>query len=190
MGFATAVVAALTAARPAVGQSIELVFTASDPQLEQAAAEYRELWAAEGDEIVRALERWSGLQFAVDRVPVEVMEGPSWAGTTSMGMRASYPPETKRGTLAHELGHILIGDLIPEDEEGEPVYDHHAFLYLFLYEAWIDLWGQEFADGQVAVESRRRGINDYEGKWKAALAMTAEQRAAELESLIAEWRAR
>ncbi|MDX1394897.1 MAG: hypothetical protein R3195_10910 [Gemmatimonadota bacterium] len=181
---------ALAAARPTVSQSIELAFTASDPQLEEATVEYRELWAAEGDEIVRALERWSGLEFAVDRVPVEVMEGPSWAGTASMGMRASYPPETKRGTLAHELGHILIGDLIPEDEEGEPVYDHHAFMYLFLYEAWIDLWGQEFADGQVAVESRRRGINDYEGKWRAALAMTAAERRAELESLIAEWRGR
>ena len=123
----------------------------------------------------------------MDAVHVTVMEGPSWAGRDRMGMRASYPPDTKRATLAHELGHVLIGELVPEDDSGEPQYEHHRFLFLFLYDAWIDLWGAEFATEQVAVESRRRGIVDYEGIWQDTLRLNEAERAAELRALIDAW---
>lgn len=87
-----------------------------------------------------------------------------------MRMRASYPYDTKRGTLVHELSHRLISELVPKKFEDHPV------IFLFLYDAWVELWGRDFADSQVAVESRRRGIYDYEAAWKTALELSAEER--------------
>ncbi|NKB87736.1 MAG: hypothetical protein GKS06_05900 [Acidobacteria bacterium] len=178
---APAVLATMVLALP-VQQPVELSFSA-DAGFDAALAEYSEIWDAEGGRIGDTLERISGMQFPVSAVRVQVIDGPSWAGRSSMGMRATYPVATKRATLAHELGHILIGDRIPDDAE----LDHHYVLFLFLYDTWVELWGAEFAVEQVAVESQRRGGVDYEGIWKLVLEKTEQQRANELETLIAEW---
>ena len=180
-------VAVLVPGQAGAQEPLALHFEASAADFEEATEAYRAIWSAEGARITEALERWSGLSFPVRSVAVTVMEGPSWAGTDRMGMRASYPPDTKRATLAHELGHILIGETIPEDERGEPVEDHHRVLFLFLYDAWVELWGPEFADEQVAVESRRRGIVDYEGIWRETLRLDADGRARELRRLLDDW---
>ena len=89
-----------------------------------------------------------------------------------MRMRASYPPDTKRATLVHELAHRLISGYTTRDE------DEHPIIFLFVYDVWVALWGQAFADAQVAVESRRTGRYDYAGAWREALALGAEGRAA------------
>jgi hypothetical protein len=48
---------------------------------------------------------------------------------------------------------------------------------LYLYDVWVQLYGKEFADRAVVVESARKGIYDYEGAWKTtALAMTRKER--------------
>jgi hypothetical protein len=83
----------------------------------------------------------------------------------------SYPANTRKATLVHELGHRLIATVGREDVEDHPI------LFLFLYDVWIDLWGNEFADVEVQVESRRRGLYDYESAWKTALSMTPAERA-------------
>ena len=67
-----------------------------------------------------------------------------------MLLRASYPTETKRGTLVHELAHRLAADV---PFKG----DHHELIFLFVYDVWVDLWGQPFADDQVRIESLRKG---------------------------------
>jgi hypothetical protein len=180
--------ALVTAASPASGQSLTLTFEPESSEFDDATHAYRELWASEGQAIVRALESASGMTFPVESVIVTVMEGPSWAGRDRMGMRASYPLDTKRATLAHELGHILIGDRIPEDADGEPTLDHHDVLFLFLYEVWVELWGEDFAREQVEVESRRRGPNDYEGRWNRALSLGLDGRRDALASLLEAWR--
>ena len=186
--FAIAVLALTSPLGVGAQERITLHFQASAGEFEDATAEYEAIWSAEGPRIAEALERISGMTFAVAAVEVTVMEGPSWAGSDRMGMRASYPPDTKRATLAHELGHILIGETIPEDDRGEPVEDHHRVLFLFLYDVWVELWGREFADEQVGVESRRRGIVDYEGIWRETLRRDAPARARELSRLLAAWR--
>jgi hypothetical protein len=94
-----------------------------------------------------------------------------------MQLRASYPANTKKATLVHELGHRLITDLVGDVEQ-------HPTLFLFLYDTWVDLWGKEFADAEVIVESGRRGLYDYEGAWKVALGMTRQERAAEFKELL------
>ena len=103
-------------------------------------------------------------------------------GERPMQLRASYPAATKRATLVHELGHRLMGDLVP------PSIEHHSIIFLFVYDVWVELWGQQFADEQVAVERQRTGT-DYDGLWRAALAWSREERAARFEEQIAKFKA-
>ncbi|MGH7576755.1 MAG: hypothetical protein ACREM1_16730 [Longimicrobiales bacterium] len=95
-----------------------------------------------------------------------------------MRMRASYPEATKRATLVHELAHRLISELVPKD------FDDHPVIFLFIYDVWVELWGKPFADEQIVVESRRRGIYDYETAWRNTLELTAQERAARFEQFL------
>ena len=86
-----------------------------------------------------------------------------------MHLRASYPLDTKRATLIHELGHRLqVGVARPDEDE-------HEVLFLWLYDTWVALWGREFADAQVQVERARRG--PYPKAWDAALSLDSAARA-------------
>ncbi|MFN2566668.1 MAG: hypothetical protein ABR499_16855 [Gemmatimonadaceae bacterium] len=146
-----------------------------------AAREYEELWATEGDRIVRAMELVSGLTFRDSAVTAIVYEAVSFSGyreTTPMRMRASYPPDTKKATLIHELGHRLQSGLFRREEE------EHGPLFLWLYDVWVQLYGREFADAQVEVEKRRRG--PYPKAWADALALMPTERAAGWRALVSE----
>ena len=154
-------------------QSVSLVFEPESEKFIEAAKEYEKIWAAEGGRIIQAMEKKSGLKFDEPQpVRVIVFEGMSSSGFKSipMKMRASYPPDTKKATLVHELGHRLEGRFFKKDED-----DHHI-LFLYLYDVWVELYGKEFADRQVKIESERRGYFDYEGTWKKALSMSPEER--------------
>ena len=167
------------------GQAPQPLAVEFSPQTESFAAtteEYRAIWSAEGERIVTAMERATGLRFERGPIRALVYEGVSYSGYGSapMRLRASYPLATKRATLVHELGHRLLGHSLL----GEPRRtDHHPILFLFLYDVWVELWGKEFADEQVAVESKRRGLYDYEGAWRRALLIPAPERAARSRSL-------
>jgi hypothetical protein len=97
-----------------------------------------------------------------------------------MRLRASYPPTTKRATLIHELGHRHLARI------GDPpeTLDSHGALFLILYDAWVDLYGEEFANQQVEVESNRRGRYDYASAWASTLKMSREQRQATFAELV------
>jgi hypothetical protein len=97
-------------------------------------------------------------------------------------MRASYPSDTKRATLVHELAHRLISGLVSKN------FDDHPVIFLFVYDVWVELWGREFADEQILVESRRTGRYDYAGAWREALALGAEGRAERWSQFLAERR--
>jgi len=166
--------------RPVARAPLTLAFVAESSIFVEAAGEYQRLWAAEGDRIVRAMEAVSGLTFRDTAVRVIVYEGVSSSGFRDipMRMRASYPPDTRKATLIHELGHRLQQGLFRRDEE------EHGPLFLWLYDVWVQLYGREFADAQVAVEKRRRG--PYPKAWDDALALTPAERAARWRALVAE----
>jgi hypothetical protein len=82
--------------------------------------------------------------------------------------------------LVHELAHRLVSGLVPRDVEEHPI------IFLFVYDVWVTLWGQQFADEQVIVESRRRGNYDYESAWRDALALGADGRARRWAQFLAE----
>ena len=147
----------------------ELDFVAREPTFAGAAAEYRAIWNSEGDRIASALRAATGLSLEPGPVRAIVCECVSYSGfrETPMQLRASYSEATKRATLVHELSHRLISYVAPED------IDQHPVIFLFVYDVWVQLWGKEFADAQVGVESGRRGLYDYEAAWKNALALGA-----------------
>ena len=156
-------------------------FTPEAPAFEAAATEYREIWSRDGSRIVEVIERLTGLSWELTPIRAIVFEGTSHSGFADipMRLRASYPPATKQGTLVHELGHRIFSHLVPGNA------DDHPLLFLFLYDAWVELWGIEFADAQVKIESARKGDVDYAGAWRAVLAITAAERSARWRSFVA-----
>jgi hypothetical protein len=168
--------------RPAQARAtgLEMNFVASAETFRPAAEAYRDIWAADGGRIVAAMARSTGLRFEPGPIEVVVYEGTSYSGEPGgrpMFLRASYPNDTKRGTLVHELAHRLA-NAVPFTG------DHHELIFLFVYDVWVDLWGQSVADEQVRVESRRKGGSDYEGIWKRTLALPAAERARRLAGFL------
>jgi hypothetical protein len=155
-------------------------FTPVAPEYAEAAGEYRLLWQAEGDRIAAAMEAATGLVFPPERVDVIVSEGRPMASFDGrvIRLRASYSPAYKKATLVHELGHRLAFTL--PDRGG---LDDHRLLDLFLYDVWTDLYGREYADRMASIE--RRIGPAYEAAWTWALAMTREERQAQLRALLA-----
>jgi hypothetical protein len=161
---------------------LHVEFTASAPQFAADTKAYQDLWAGEGARIVEAMERRTSLRFEAGPIRAVVYEGVSYSGYRErpMQMRASYPPDTKKATLVHELGHRLMGDLVP------PKIEHHSIIFLFVYDVWVELYGQAFADQQLAVERRRTGQVDYDGLWNQALKLSAAERASRFEQFVRE----
>ena len=128
------------------------------------------------------MERVSGLRFLESHVNAVVFEGVSRSGTgnTPMYLRASYPANVKKATLVHEHGHRLIAQL--RNRPGD--LDEHRVLNLFLYDVWESLWGVDFANQQVTVESALTGLYDYKGTWTWALSMSKEQRASRFAEIV------
>ncbi len=173
MTFSTLVALSCVLSAQAPTPSLQVNFTASTEKFGAATEEYRAIWAKEGARIVTAMERATGLRFEPGPIEVSVYEGTSYSGERGgrpMLLRASYPEETKRGTLVHELAHRLAADV---PFKG----DHHDLIFLFVYDVWVGLWGKPFADQQVRIEGLRKGIVDYEGVWKRTLALSADERA-------------
>jgi hypothetical protein len=131
------------------------------------------------------MERVSGLSFvssvyADTAITANVLERASYSGyrASPMQLRASYPIDTKRAALIHELGHRLQGGLFHRDEE------EHGPLFLWVYDVWVALYGRPFADAQVIVERARGG--PYPKAWDEAMALSAGERAARWRQLLVE----
>jgi hypothetical protein len=163
---------------PGDATSLRISFTPQSDSFAAAAATYDSLWRAEGPRITSTMQAITGLTFESQPVEAIVYEGISQSGFRAipMRLRASYPVETKKATLIHELGHRLESGLFPASE------DDHPALFLWLYDAWTALYGQAFADAQVAVERRRGGV--YPAAWDAALAMTPAERASKFREIV------
>lgn len=156
-----------------------LEFVPESETFAAAVGEYERIWAADAARIVHTMQEISGLTFTDTAVTAIVFEGVSSSGfrDTPMRLRASYPLDTKRATLIHEMGHRLQSPLFRRQDE------EHGPLFLWLYDVWVRLYGQEFADAQVAVERRRRG--PYPRAWDEALALSPRERAERWRAIVA-----
>lgn len=166
----------------ATAPRVKLNFTPESEKFNAATEEYRNIWQAEGDHLIETMEQVSGLKYHEREVNAIVFEGPSESGYEEkpMKMRASYSAEIKKATLLHEIGHRHLSQLRNRPKD----LDEHRLLFLWLYDAWVKLYGQSFADNAVKVESARKGIYDYEAAWKATFAMSAAERAAKFKELL------
>jgi hypothetical protein len=164
----------------AQNQTLRIAFQPDSDGFSEAAHEYESIWAREGARITAAMQAISGLKFEDRQVQAIVLEVSSNSGykDTPMRLRASYPLDTKKATLIHELGHRLQSDLFHQDE------DDHKYLFLWLYDVWVQLYGREFADAQVAVEKQRGRM--YPAAWDFALSFTPQERAAKWKETVAE----
>lgn len=155
-------------------------FTPIRPDFAPSALVYRQRWQDEGARIAAALERIAGISFPAQPIEVLIRDG---APMTSLDgrtirLRAGYPINVWRATMTHELGHRLAITL-----GRRAGIDDHRALYLFYYDAMIELYGQEFADHVVGFERRIPGPYDYDAAWTWALSMTRAERQALLASL-------
>lgn len=164
------------------GAAPPISFTPTAPAFTAGAAEYEGIWQGDGARIVAALEKASGLSFPDSSIDAIVSNGRpmmSFDGRT-MRLRATYSPAYKKATLVHELGHRLAFILKPRSG-----LDDHRLLYLFLYDAWAELYGAEFADRMVRIERQIPGGYDYDAAWTWALDQSREERQARLAALRA-----
>lgn len=134
----------------------------------KACKDYQDIWSEFNEKIVQSFENITGLKFNDKPIKAVVYEGISQSHP--LKLRASYTLETKKATLVHELGHILLVDnkIIPSRMSS------HQLLYLFLYEVWVNLFGKQFADEQVALEKNR--TEKYKTAWEWALSKTESDR--------------
>jgi len=157
--------------------NVRLEFRAASDSFSAARNEYEQIWAAYGSRMIAVMELASGLrfvypQYADTAIVVTVREEAANSGfrdRSGIVMRASYSADTKRTTLMHELGHRLMAGLFRREE------DEHYQLFLWLYDAWILMFGRDTADEQVAIEKRRG--ERYVTAWNRVLALSADQRA-------------
>ncbi|MCI0619572.1 hypothetical protein L0Y40_00855 [Candidatus Wolfebacteria bacterium] len=125
------------------------------------------------------LEKFSGLSFVEQRIGAVVYEWISFSGRSPkdiMRLRASYPRDVKKGTLVHELGHRLLFG-VDTSRDG---LDEEKVLFLFLHDVRTEVYGKEFADAQVAIESALTGVYDYAEAWKWTLGLGTKGRATQL----------
>jgi hypothetical protein len=151
-----------------------------EPRFAADTEEYRRIWVDQGGRMIAALEAAAGVEFPAPPIEAFVSDGPpmmSYDGRT-LRLRAGYRTAYKTATLVHELGHRLAF-LLPRSTD----LDDHRILYLFLYDAWADLYGRDFADRMVAIERRIPGGYDYDAAWTWGLAMTREERRERLAEL-------
>jgi len=161
---------------------VNIRFSPQSEAFADATREYQNIWAAEAVRVIEVMERISRLKFRESRIQAIVFEGVSRSGSrdSPMMMRASYPADTKKATLIHELGHRHLAQL--KRRPGD--VDEHRVLFLILYDVWVALYGEQFANEQVDVEKKRRGLYDYEAAWNWALSLSKEDRGARFQDIL------
>ena len=168
----------------AQNQRVTVTFSPQEktPAFNAAVDEYRAVWAAEGSRIIEGMEKISTLRFPEKSVKAQIYEGPSLSGRggAPMRLRASYQPDEKKGTLVHELGHRMNAQLKVRPQD----LDEHRLLFLYLYDLYVDLYGKEFADKEVAFGKTLRGLYDYEAAWNWAMTMSREERLAKFAEVV------
>jgi hypothetical protein len=168
----------------AQGRRVTITFSPEEktPAFNAAVDEYRAIWAAEGSRIIEGMEKISTLKFPEKSVKVQIYEGTSFSGRggAPMRLRASYQPDEKKGTLVHELGHRMNVQLKMRAQD----LDEHRLLFLYLYDLYVDLYGKEFADREVAFGKTLKGLYDYEAAWNWAMAMSREERLAKFAEVV------
>lgn len=170
---------------------LTLAFAPQDPdsfELKLATYGYQNCWHEHHKKIVAKFHELTGLSFQQKDIHATVIPGTvNNSGMTGapMLLGAGYhTADEKLAVISHELAHRLLGgNQIWVDVDAEDaLYNEHRRIYLFLFEAWCDLFGKAFADAAVAREFK--DAEYYEAAWKWALKKNRKQRADALRAII------
>ena len=160
-------------------------FRPADSTYSNDAKQYAQIWQEEGQRIIEAMERLSGMHFIDKKIIANILETGSNSGYPNgpMTLRASYDYDTKKGTIVHELGHRLHFSLNSKKYPRD--INDHEILFLYLYDVWVELYSVDFANKMVTVESKRvNPRNNYKLMWENALAMSKEERKMKLKEFV------
>lgn len=154
---------------------LKITFKPETDKFTPAAEEYTAIWRAESVHITSAIEHAANLPFKEKAIEAIVYEGRSRSDPI-LKLRASYDQSTKKATLIHELLHRLSDkyrlDLPVKGDELS--LGLHKQIDLLLYDIWIELYGQKFADDQVKIESAR--TPKYKEAWNWTLSFSRDER--------------
>jgi len=126
-------------------------FDALDTML--ATKAYENIWLTDGEKIVQALEKFSGLRFQQDEIHAIVHNGLSASGMDGVPMRLNIQNtllNEKRNALVHELAHrLLFGNGLYAPDDDADADEVRVFLFqgdvlrdVFgagMYAFWADL---------------------------------------------------
>lgn len=146
------------------------------PELMDAADEYMLIWNEHGNAIVAKLEELSNLNFKETFINAVIFEGRSHSKPLSL--RSNLSSNLKKAVLVHELCHRLIAGNKVAKIVGKPFSDeqtlqNHKQLDLILYDALIDIFGDDIANELVEWESE---LPLYKEAWGYALSLDRKQR--------------
>lgn len=147
----------------------------------RAVREYQDIWDKEGTKIVTAIEKYSKLSFKTKIIKALVFEGVS--SSRPLKLRSSNNPDMKKGTLIHELVHIILSDnnfYFPGDFREDFTEGSHRVTYLILYDVWSDLFGESFAK---KIREFECGNPIYKKAWDWALSFNKEERAIKFQEM-------
>ena len=134
----------------------------------EEAKEYQKIWDKEGSRIIAALENAGKMKFKENTINAIIFEGISHSHPLTL--RASYSADVKKSTLVHELAHRLV---VGNNMKTNNALEAHKLINGFLYDAWIVLYGKEFADAMVKIEGERTPM--YKEAWDWTFSNKKEQ---------------
>jgi hypothetical protein len=137
---------------------MQINFYPDNEDFSDAAKEYQFIWQQDGKNIINALQNASGMTFKKNIINAIIFETKSHSHPLTL--RASYSLDVKKGTLIHELAHRLFVD---NNHKAENSLEAHKLINHTLYSAWVTLYGKEFADTMVSIESDRAPV--YKEAW-------------------------
>ena len=150
-----------------------------DPILIKVAQTQHETWLAEGGRIVEVISSYTGLNFIETEITAVITYQASFSHPLVLYYQAG------KGRLIHELLHRLFvgNDIEIPNKKLNPKLEIHKVLNLVLYDIWDELYGEEFANNQVEIESKF-GSEAYVLAWKYALSLSSQERKEEFQKII------
>ncbi len=147
---------------------MNIYFYPDNENFTDATKKYQSIWQEDGNLIITALETAGKMKFKESIINAIVFEGMSHSHPLSL--RASYSSDVKKGTLVHELAHRLV---VGNNLKSNNPLEAHKLINNILYDSWVLLYGKEFADTMVKIESERTPM--YKEAWKWTLSNKKKQ---------------
>lgn len=140
------------------------------PRFIEAAEEYTKIWNEDGKRITEVIEIMSGSSFRADMYSAIILDNKP-SSSYPLILRSSYTLIQKKATLIHELTHKVIQR---NDDMKVSELENHKVLDLILYDIWVAVYGESFAD--ASVEDEKVWSDTYKDAWNYALSFTKEER--------------